>query len=260
MPEGETGIKENALDMLRRGCEAIIGVGFDYAEAGVGAIMELTPDELERAVREKMPLEAANSFIPPAYMIVADGAADDGSPLYSYVEEAMRRMAMLGVGIIVFGSGAARRIPDGMSKEKGRAAIDDFLRMCADLGEKHSVTVAVEPLRASECNAINLTSEGAWFARRARSERIAYLADAFHMCHGGEPADTLTRAETLPVHIHVSEPPDRTYPASHGGEYLVAFAEALKKTVYSGRVSVECGFFDFDREVGLAHEFMSKYF
>ena len=271
MPEGEAGIKANALDILRRGCETIIDAGFDYAEAGVGMIMELTPDELERVVREKLPLEAANSFIPPTYGIVSGVRADGMPPLNDYVREAMRRMSMLGIGVVVFGSGAARRIPDGMSLKEGRGFIGGFLRMCARHGEKYGVTVAIEPLRASECNAINLTSEGAELAALERriceeggdpekGERISYLADAFHMCHGGEPADALTRADVLPVHIHVSEPPDRTYPGSHGGEYLAAFADAIKKTAYSGRVSVECGFSDFEREVGLAYEFVSKLF
>lgn len=260
MPEGEAGIKANALDILRRGCEVIMNAGFDYAEAGVGMIMELTEDELADAVTEKLPLEAANSFIPPKYSIAAEGACADASPLRLYVDEAMRRMAALGIGVVVFGSGAARRIPDGMRTEDGHKYILDFLSMCAGLGERHGVTVAIEPLRAAECNAINLIATGAGLASRVGSERVAYLADAFHMCHGGEPADTLTRAETLPVHIHVSEPPDRTYPGSHGGEYLSAFAEALRKTEYTGRVSVECGFSDFEREVTLAYEFMKKYF
>lgn len=260
MPEGEAGIKSNALDILRRGCELIMKTGFDYAEAGVGMIMELTEDELESAVSEKLPLEAANSFIPPTYRIVADGACESGSPLYEYVDEAMRRMARLGIGVVVFGSGAARRIPECMTTEEGHRYILDFLSMCAGIGERHGVTVAIEPLRAAECNAINLTSTGIELAKRTGRDRVAYLADAFHMFHGGEPADTLTRAEVLPVHIHVSEPPDRTYPGSHGGEYLAAFAEATKKTAYAGRVSVECGFSDFEREVRLAYEFVKEHF
>lgn len=270
MPEGEAGIKSNALDILRRGCETIINAGFDYAEAGVGMLMELTEDELSEAAAEHLPLEAANSFIPPTYGIISGAHADGMPPLNDYVNEAMRRMAMLGIGVVVFGSGAARRIPDGMRLHEGRAFIGGFLRMCARHGDRHGVTVAIEPLRASECNAVNLTSEGREIVLRqrqicaegghpAKGERISYLADAFHIFHGGEPADALVHAEFLPAHIHVSEPPDRTYPGSHGGEYLADFAEALKKTDYAGRVSVECGFEDFEREVRLAYEFVSKH-
>lgn len=260
MPEGEAGIAADALASLEWGCDAIIGAGFDYAEAGVGVIMGLTEDQLERAVTEKLPIEACNSFIPPTYKIVADGACDANGPLYRYVGESMRRMAALGVRVVVFGSGGARRIPDGMTTACGREYIMRFLHMCAQIAEKYNVTVAIEPLRALECNAINDVATGAAMAKAVGSSRIAYLADAFHMACGGESADTLTSMDTMPAHIHVSEAPDRVYPGAHGGEYLAAFAEALGKTPYAGRVSVECGFTDFEREVKLAYEFMNKHF
>ncbi len=260
MPEGEAGIKKGPLEVLSRGCETIMNAGFDYAEAGVGVVMAMTEAEFSEAVKMKLPLEAANSFIPPEYRIVSDGASDEGSPLYEYVDRALFRMAKLGVVVVVFGSGGARRIPDGMEKARGLEYIADFLSMCGKLGEAHGVTVAVEPLRASECNAINFTTEGCNLAKRAGSGRVSYLADAFHMCEGGEAADALLSAEALPVHIHVSEAPDRTYPGSHGGEYLSKFADALGKTEYRGRVSVECGFSDFEREVILAYDFMKKHF
>ncbi len=260
MPEGEAGIRKSALEILDRGCERITGAGFDYAETGVGIVTSMTEAEFAEAVKLRLPIEAANSFIPSEYRIVADGASDAGSPLYEYVDRALYRMAALGIGVVVFGSGAARRIPEGMEKARGLDYIARFLSMCADLGERYGVTVAIEPLRASECNAVNYTTEGEALAARVGRERVSYLADAFHMCHGGEPADALTRAVALPVHIHVSEAPDRTYPGSHGGEYLAAFAEALKKTSYCGRVSVECGFADFGREVAPAYDFMKRYF
>ncbi len=260
MPEGEAGIKRSALELLSDGCEAIIGAGFDYAETGVGMVMSMTEAEMEKAAAAGLPIETANSFIPPEYKIVADGACEVGSPLYEYVDKALSRMAALGIKIVVFGSGGARRIPDGMATDTGRAYIAKFLSMCADIGDRCGVTVAIEPLRASECNAINLTSTAAELAGSVGRERVSYLADAFHMYHGGEPADALLRASVLPVHIHVSEPPDRTYPGSHGGEYIAAFADALGRTEYRGRVSVECGFSDFRREVRLAHDFMKAHF
>ena len=260
MPEGEAGIKRCALDILSLGCEAIIGAGFDYAETGVGMVMSMSEAEFKEAVSMKLPIKTANSFIPPEYKIVADGACGAGAPLYEYVDTALYRMAALGIEVVVFGSGAARRIPEGMPVDEGREYILKFLSMCADIGERCGVTVAIEPLRASECNAINLTTTGEMMASRVGRERVSYIADAFHMFHGGEPADALLRAKTLPVHIHVSEPPDRTYPGKHGGEYIAAFAEALKKTSYRGRVSVECGFSDFAREVFPAYEFVKKHF
>ncbi|MCD7776154.1 MAG: sugar phosphate isomerase/epimerase [Firmicutes bacterium] len=266
MPEGIAETKSDAVAELLAGAEIVKAAGFDFAESGVGMIMKLTEDEAKYVADTlcekyggRYRIESCNSFIPPQLKIIG-GEYGIGSPLYEYVNGAMTRMRILGADTVVFGSGGARRIPDGMSRESGLLKIAEFLKMCGELGEKHSVTVAIEPLRAAECNAVNLLSDGISLAKAASHPRVSYLADAFHMYHGGEAADALTKTDVLPVHIHISEPPDRTYPGSHGGDYLKAFAESLKETSYAGRVTVECGFDDFAAEAPMAYEFTHKYF
>lgn len=265
MPEGVAGTKNDTLSELLAGAETVKRAGFDYAEVGVGMIMKLSADETTAAadaLSEKyggsFRVEACNSFIPPTLKIIG-GELKKGSPLYDYVDGAMMRMRILGADTVVFGSGGARKIPDGMTKEEGLSHIADFLSMCGDLGEIYGVTVAVEPLRPSECNAVNLTGEGCALSLRVNHPKIKYLADAFHMFHGGEAPDALLSADILPVHIHISEP-DRSYPGKTGSEYLIAFADALRKTSYAGRISVECKFDDFEREAFPAHDFTDKYF
>ncbi len=260
MPEGVAAVKEDTLAELRYGCRSIIDAGFDYAEVGVGMVMKLSDEDFESAVADQMPLLAANSFIPPNLKIVADGAVDVGSPLYEYLEKALYRMSRLGIKVVVFGSGGARRIPDGMTRDEGLEYIKKFLSVCGDIASKYDVMIAIEPLRELECNAINFTHDGERLAGEVHNPHIAYLADAFHMAEGAETADALEAAEILPVHIHVSEAPDRSCPGCHGGEYLSAFAESLLKTDYDGMISVECGFKDFKAELPSAYEFIKRNF
>lgn len=260
MPEGVAGVKKDALTELVTGVKIIIDAGFDFAEVGVGMIMKLTEEEFASLAEMQLPIRAANSFIPFEYKIVSDGASDVGGDLYRYVEKALSRLSRLGVETVVFGSGGARRIPEGMTRAEGHEYIKKFLRMCNGIGERYGVTVAIEPLRASECNAINLTEEGARLADEVSLPRVKYLADAFHMAWGGEAPDALSSHRELPVHVHVSEAPDRTYPGSVDGKYLTAFASALSGTDYGGRVSVECGFSDFPKEAALAYDFVKDRF
>lgn len=260
MPEGVSAVKDNTLSEIREGYRAIIDAGFDYAEIGVGMVMRLTDEDFEACVADNMPLRAANSFIPFHFHIVADGAVDVGAPLYEYLEKAICRMSRLGIKVIVFGSGGARRIPDGMDRKTGHEYIKKFLAVCGTIAEKYGVTIAIEPLRLCECNAINFTHEGCRLASEVSHPNVAYLADAFHMAEGGEPFDALERADELPVHIHVSEAPDRSCPGCHGGEYLSAFASSLGKTAYRGMISVECGFKDFKAELPVALEFLKRNF
>ncbi len=260
MPEGVSGVKKDALTQLVSGVNAILGAGFDFAEVGVGMIMKLTEEQVSALAEMRLPIRAANSFIPFEYKIVSEGADSPDGELYRYVDKALSRLSRIGVETVVFGSGGARRIPEGMTRAEGCEYIKKFLRMCNGIGERCGVTVAIEPLRASECNAINLTGEGASLAEQVALPRVKYLADAFHMAWGGEAPDVLSSHSELPCHIHVSEAPDRTYPGSVDGKYLTAFAAALKSTAYEGRISVECGFSDFEKEVALAYSFVKDRF
>ncbi len=260
MPEGVSAVKDETLREIREGAGAILSAGFDYAEIGVGMFMRLSDADFDSLVSDGLPILAANSFIPFHFHIVSDGAVDEGSPLREYLEKALCRASRLGIKYVVFGSGGARRIPEGMSREDGHAYIRKFLSVAGQIAEKNGVVIAIEPLRALECNAINYTFEGEKLARDVSLPSVGYLADAFHMAEGGEPADSLESADALPCHIHVSEAPDRTCPGCHGGEYLSAFAASLKKTAYSGMISVECGFKDFFSELPLALEFVKRNF
>ncbi len=260
MPEGVSSVGDETLSIIREGTRAIISAGFDFAEIGVGMVMRLSDDDFESLVADSLPIIAANSFIPFHFHIVSDGAVDEGSPLVDYLSRSLSRLSRLGVKTVVFGSGGARRIPDGMDRAAGLEYVKKFLAVAGDIAEKNGVMIAIEPLRECECNAINYSFEGERLAADVAHPSVAYLADAFHMAEGGEPADSLESADALPIHIHVSEAPDRTCPGKHGGEYLSEFASSLKRTAYSGTISVECGFSDFLSELPKALDFLKRNF
>ena len=98
-----------AYDALTRGCRHILDIGFDFAEATVGTLLELSEVELMRAVTEGLSVEVCNSFVPPSLSF----SGTKRETLYAYVEKAMRRMRLLGTEYVVLGSGHARNIPDG---------------------------------------------------------------------------------------------------------------------------------------------------
>ncbi len=255
MPEGVGEISVSAYEVLKTGTRIIMDNGFDFAEATVGLIMGLGEEELELlAGREGKHITVCNSFIPPSLPIVRGG--DD---LRKYVNESMRRMKVLSIDTVIFGSGTARRIPEGMSKEEGMEKITDFLKMCSEYGDKYGITVAIEPLNSRETNAINSVEEGAELAEKLKLKNIKLLADAFHMAREKEPVSILSDIAHLLVHVHVSEP-DRAYPGKHSGDYLPAFAKELKAGRYKGGISAECSFDDFKSESAAAAAYMREVF
>lgn len=273
MPEGVGEVDRSVYGILSAGCLAVRQTGYDYSEAAVGLLMKLTEDEYERAKDEgEIRIEAANSFI-PGHMHISNLSEE----LNTFIERAMERVSGLGAGIIVFGSGASRRTAESVSYEEGLAHTEAFLAVCDRYAQKYGIIMALEPLNTRETNMINTLAEGASLVRRmntAGCHNIKLLADSFHMSR--EPVvkasgtgetqynedcfAVLKEAEDIIIHAHAAEPFDRTYPGSHDGNYLIRFAEELKKTSYNGRISVECGFKDFMSESAKALDFLRKIF
>ena len=127
-------------------------IGFDYAEGHSQDIVKKPMEYIEEMKATGIPMLAANCFI--GLRVV--GEERDDEKIKEYLEELFKRGAYLGIKYFVFGSSGARRIPDGMTLEEGRAQIVDFLkRLVVPVAEKYNIRVAIEPLRPAECNAIN---------------------------------------------------------------------------------------------------------
>jgi sugar phosphate isomerase/epimerase len=157
------------------------------------------------------------------------------------------------------------------------AHLEAFLAMCDNLAQKYGITIALEPLNNRETNMIITLAEGASLVRRVNASgynNIKLLADTYHMSR--EPSEmvsgsaetrynedcfaVLKEAEDIIVHMHAAEVTDRTYPGSHDGIYLKHFAGEVKKTAYTRRISVECGFKDFLSESAAALKFLRGIF
>ncbi len=252
MPEGTGRVSHSSYDILKSGVEITLENGFDYAEATVGLIMSLTDEEVVQASGIRN-LEVCNSFVPPTLPIIKGNS----SKLEEHVKESMTRMQKLGVDTVVFGSGGARRIPDGMDHKEGMRWIEDFLTMCNEYAIKHNITVAVEPLNQKECNVLNSVAEGADLVEKLQLGHIRLLADSYHMARENEPLTVLSDAAHLLVHVHISEA-DRTYPGKYNGTDLSEFVDQLKAVGYKGRISAECGFTDFVTESAIIATYMRK--
>ena len=260
MPQGEKDVAPAPLDLMIQGYRAVLDAGYDYAEATVGLIMKLSEEELARAAelraKGELQIETCNSFIPASIPLVGEEQGD----FVPHVKETFRRMNILGADTVVFGSGGARRIPDGFSEARAQEQLDHFLRVTAELAAEYGVTVVIEPLNQKETNVINSVDAGAAFVRRIQHPNLKLLADAYHMHCENEPLTALVKNDDVLTHIHVAEPPARIYPNAEGGSYLRTFGAVLRGTAYSGRVTIECKFTDFVSEIKAAQPFMKEVF
>lgn len=219
--------------------------GFDYVEASVPNLVR--PFDPEEAFEETLasyraaglPIESANLFLPRELRCTGP----DAQPLdrlAEYAETVFRRLARAGVPVVVFGSGGARRLPDGWPKEKADEQFVALLSRIGPLAENHGVKIAVEPLARVECNYLNTVDEGARLARAAGSPAVGVVADCYHWARNGEPAETILAAKGVLVHAHLATMPSRKAPGLEPYDF-VPFFRALLAAGYDGRVSIEGG-------------------
>ncbi len=218
--------------------------GFDYIEANVPGFVR--PFESEDAFEDTVaafratgiPVESANLFLPRELRCTGPDAVPD--QIADYSETVCRRLAKAGVPILVFGSGGARKLPEGWPKEKADEQFVAILSRIGPIAESHGVKIALEPLARVECNYLNTVDEGAALARASGSPAIGVLADSFHWARNGETADTILAARDCFLHSHVATLPNRKAPGMEDYDFL-PFFRALAAIGYDGRVTVEGG-------------------
>ena len=230
--------------------------GFDYIEAALNGIAALSDEEYEKALGEvnqaSIKVEACNCLLPGSLKVT--GPDVNAQALHDYLEKAFTRAEKLGTKVVVFGSGAARGVPEGFDVAQAWRQIANFLRLCESHASAHDITVVIEPLRSGECNIINYVSEATILASLVQMEHICVLGDTYHMAFGHEGFRALSMAGSLLKHIHVANAIGRLYPKVGDGEDYEGLFATLKAMGYEGRVSVEGKCSDFDVDARAAHE------
>ncbi|HSK08859.1 MAG TPA: sugar phosphate isomerase/epimerase family protein [Vicinamibacterales bacterium] len=230
--------------------EAAQAAGFDYVEVGAARVAALTEEEFQHLAEQvaglRIPVAAANSFIPSEVKLV--GADIDKGRQETYVGHALRRLKRLGVSVVVLGSGAARRVPEGFARQEAFDQLVDFCRRIAPVARENGITIAIEPLRRQESNIINTAREGLALVRAVDRPEIKLLVDFYHLSEEGESPGIVLEAGKQIVHVHVANPKGRVFPLSAGEAAYAPFFDNLCRIGYSGRVSIEASTPDFTAE------------
>ena len=234
--------------------------GFDYIEMGAAGLLVPREDEaifaenLQKLRAGGLPCPVVNCFIPGDLKIV--GPEVDRQKLHAYAETLIRRAGEAGVGVIVFGSGGARNIPEGFERGLAWKQLREFCAFCAGVAEKHGVTIVLEPLNSKECNVLNSVEEGARLVREVGHESFRLLVDAYHWGLESEPMADISANAPLLRHVHVATWPGRLAPGREECA-LADFFRTLCEAGYNGRISFEGKVEDPQADLALAQQVMS---
>ncbi len=217
--------------------------GADYIEVGFQGLANLSEEEameIKKAFDEAgVGIEAANCMLAGDLPIVVENPQLD--LLAERLEKSFKTAKILGLKVVVLGSGGARNIPEGATKEE---TVARFIKVAkeflAPFFEKYDMTCVIEPL--CDSTIINTLADGYEVVEAVGSPKIQLLGDLFHMDKMGDSAEEILKYKDCLKHTHIAnEKGNRCYPAPDDGnvEHYKEFFAALRKIDYQGRVSIE---------------------
>jgi sugar phosphate isomerase/epimerase len=237
-----TGIVNNRI---------LAAAGYSFVEENVRGFLVPAEDDsvfeqkLALLKESKLPVDACNSFLPGNLKCVGPAPAHD--EILKFGESAFRRAQTVGVKTIVFGSGAARAIPEGFSRKEARLQFITICKQLAPFAQKYNVVISLEPLNTQECNFINSLSEGADIVQAVNHDNFRLLADIYHMLKENESPANITKYGHLLYHTHIAEKTGRTAPGVNNEDFTPYF-KALKDVKYKGRLAIECSWKNLEEQ------------
>jgi D-psicose/D-tagatose/L-ribulose 3-epimerase len=230
--------------------ETAKAAGFDYVELGTSEIAGLSDADFETAVQRVkdvgLAVPVTNLFLPATLKVT--GPQIDREQQTAYVKKAFDRLSRLGTQIVVFGSGGARRVPDGFAKDEAFRQLVEFGRMAAREARASRITIAIEPLRKEETNIINSAAEGLELVNAINDPNFQLMIDFYHLASEKEDPAIVIRAKDNLRHLHMANPQGRVFPQRWEEFDYAPFFANLKTIGYDKRISVEASTKDLPTE------------
>ena len=221
--------------------EAAKAAGFDYVEVSATEVAGLSDADfdalLARSKELGVPTPTANLFVPQTIKVV--GPDVNAEQQMAHVKKVMSRLSRLGVQVLVFGSGGARRVPDGFSKDEAWKQLVDFSRRAAREAKPAGITIAIEPLRQQETNIVNTAAEGLRLVEAVDDPNFQLMIDFYHLASEHEDPAIVVKAKDHLRHLHVANPNGRVFPKKWDEFDYAPFFANLKAIGYDKRISME---------------------
>ena len=220
---------------------AVKAAGWEYVEENVQTLLQpAVPDGQWSdgpAKSAVLPIPAANVLMPAALKIT--GPTADPQKLRHHLTTVIRRARKVGIRTIVFGSGAARNVPDGFDRKTAVQQITDFAASAAQLAAEHGITIVAEHLNRGECNIMNTVAEAMEYVKAVNHPNFQCLVDTYHLWLEDEPLENVRAAMPWIKHVHLADKDGRVAPGLSGTSDYRKFFGVLKKANYNGLISFE---------------------
>ena len=244
-------------------------IGFDYIEIPVAPVYTADITEtsafLNALEKNDIKCEAVNVLFPGDIALTGDKA--NLSATTEYLNKIFDKTKDFGYEIVVFGSGGARKYPDGFPKDKAVKQIIELIKnVLCEHAEKYNFILTIEELHKGETNIINTLAEAKYIIAEVNNPKVKLLADLYHIGLDNDDISQLKDDGKILGHCHIANPHKRYYPhKTDGGETMVKYREffdSLKLAGYDKRLSIEGGLGaiseSFEEESRISLEFLKS--
>ncbi|MFI1012780.1 sugar phosphate isomerase/epimerase family protein [Streptomyces sp. NPDC020965] len=235
--------------------ERASGLPLDYLELK-GDLLCVEPAELPalqaRLRAAGLPIKAMTSPLPRRYKQRVVGPDADQTAALEVFRDMCDRGGAVGVRTVVLGSGQARHIPPGFSRDEALRQFRAFLVAAGTVCAERGMVLALEPLNATETNFVNSCAEARGVIDGVvDTVDVRIAADCFHiMSEGLSIAAEVAAAGAVVGHAHTSSAPRGS------GDFRVAdqteFVAGLLAAGHAGGLTIEDEFADFEVEAAAA--------
>jgi D-psicose/D-tagatose/L-ribulose 3-epimerase len=230
--------------------DAVKAAGFDYMEVRTSEVAALSDGDYEKAAAKfrelGLPVLSANLFLPGDIKVT--GPLIDKERQMEYVRRALDRVSRLGVRLVVFGSGGARQVPEGFSKQEAFEQLVDFGKRIAPEARSRNITIAIEPLRHQESNIINSAAEGLQWVNAVNDPNIQLMIDYYHFQVEKEDLGDIFKVKDHLRHLHMANPNGRVMPLKWEEYDYAPFFADLREIHYDRMISLEASTKDLRTE------------
>ena len=216
-------------------------LGYDFVEVPLDELTALSDSYFEEFVVWcegcGVRVTAVNHILPGELPIV--GPAVSATALHDYLRRAFERCRRLNVRVAVLDAALSRSVPAGYDYPMAWRQLGNFLRLAQGHARECGLAIAVEPLRKTECNLLNLVSEATLLAGLLQLGNVGVAANTGSMAMAAEPVSALQQAGATLCHVHVENALTRRMPRDGDGEDYRKLMRVLQQIRYLGGVCVQ---------------------
>jgi len=234
--------------------------GFRMLGESVGRMLspsltgEQFAENLQRIKKAKCKVVLCNIFFPGNIKIA--GPDVNETRVLGYADSVFSRAKTAGIGLIVLGSGTARRIPDNYDTTKAKR---DFVALCRKLSvvaATYEIMIALESLQSAETNFLISLNSAAEIVRSVNHPNLRLNADIFHMLRQGESPQSIIDAADILIYCEIAEKQSRSLPGVVGDDFK-PWLRALRKANYKGHIFIEGNSNDLRKDMPLSFKWLT---